>query len=51
MSEEPAGGRWYHSRGMLKFGRPDLSVHQVAAELESAAVDLSDRFIEASLRR
>ena len=46
VSDEPAGGRWYHTRGMLKFGRPDISVHHVAAELEPAVKDLCNRFIE-----
>ncbi len=37
----------YHTRGMLKFGRPDISVHDVAADLGPAVTDLCDRFIEA----
>jgi hypothetical protein len=46
VSEEEDGGHWYHTRGMLKFGRPDISVHNVTAELEPAVQDLCDRFIE-----
>jgi hypothetical protein len=37
---------WYHTRGMIKFGRPDLSVHGVVPELEAAVQDLCNRFIE-----
>ncbi len=37
---------WYHTRGMLKFGRPDLSVRDVPAKLEAAVIDLLNRFIE-----
>jgi hypothetical protein len=40
------GGRWYHTRGMIKFGRPDLSVRGVAPGLEPAVEDLCKRFIE-----
>lgn len=42
----PGTGRWYHTRGMRKFGRPDLSVHDVPPEHEEAVVDLCNRFIE-----
>lgn len=38
--------RWFHTRGMRKFGRPDLSVRGVTGELELAVVDLLNRFIE-----
>ena len=30
---------------MLKFGRPDLSVHGVTADLRDAVIDLINRFI------
>jgi hypothetical protein len=47
VSDEPdGGGRWYHTRGMRKFGRPDLSVHHVPAALDVVVKDLCDRFIE-----
>jgi hypothetical protein len=47
VSDEPdERSRWYHTRGMLKFGRPDLSVHGVVPELEPAVKDLCERFIE-----
>jgi hypothetical protein len=47
-SEEEAnpGRRWYHTRGMRKFGRPDLSMHAVPVDLGSAVVDLFERSIE-----
>lgn len=47
VSEEPDGrSRWYHTRGMIKFGRPDLSVHHVPQALEGAVEDLCNRLIE-----
>jgi hypothetical protein len=42
--EEP-GGAWYHTRGMRKFARPDLSVRKVPREYSEAAIDLCNRFI------
>jgi hypothetical protein len=44
-SEGPEG-RWYHTRGLRKFGRPDLSVRNVPADYSKAAIDLCNRFIE-----
>jgi len=38
--------RWYHTRGMRKFGRPDLSIHNVPSKYEDAVQDLFNRFIE-----
>jgi hypothetical protein len=44
-SEE--GGRlWIHTRGMRKFGRPDISVVDVPPSQREAAIDLCNRFIE-----
>ena len=37
---------WFHTRGMRKFGRPDLSVHNVPARYHDAVIDLIGRFIE-----
>lgn len=51
-SEEPQSGRtWFHTRGMIQFGRPDLSVHGVPKQLERAVVERAvvercNRFIE-----
>ena len=45
-SDEQPGGRWYHTRGLRKFGRPDLSLHNVPDKYERAAIELCNRFIE-----
>ena len=46
LSEEEDGTKWVHTRGMRKFGRPDLSIHKVAPHHQDAVVDLCNRFIE-----
>ena len=43
---EQNGLKWYHTRGLRKFGRPDLSIHQVSPQYENAVYDLFNRFIE-----
>jgi len=47
-SEEPEDPSltWFHTRGMRKFGRPDLSVHRVSLEYREPIIDLFNRFIE-----
>ncbi len=47
-SEEPeeASLTWFHTRGLRKFGRPDLSVHRVPLSYREAVIDLFERFIE-----
>jgi hypothetical protein len=47
-SEEPedASLTWFHTRGMRKFGRPDLSLHGVPSNYREAVIDLFERFIE-----
>jgi hypothetical protein len=40
------GLKWYHTRGMRKFGRPDLSVHAVTPDIQAGVEDLFNRFIE-----
>ena len=47
-SEEPESDtlQWFHTRGMRKFGRPDISVRNVGAQYREAVVDLCERFIE-----
>jgi hypothetical protein len=46
-SEEEAGpGIWFHTRGLRKFGRPDLSLRHVPERYKEAAVELCNRFIE-----
>jgi hypothetical protein len=46
VSEEEAGRKWIHTRGMRKFGRPDISVRGVQPGEMEALIDLCDRFIE-----
>jgi hypothetical protein len=45
-AEEENDTEWFHTRGMRKFGRPDLSVHRVSADLRDGVIDLLNRFIE-----
>ena len=47
-SDEPArpGLTWFHTRGLRKFGRPDLSLHHVGPRHRDAVIDLFNRFIE-----
>jgi hypothetical protein len=44
--EGPKDLFWVHTRGMRKFGRPDISVHRVGRKYEDAVIDLCNRFIE-----
>ena len=44
-SAEPSGSRWLHTRGMRKFGRPDVSMRGVAMGQEQGAIDLINRLI------
>jgi hypothetical protein len=44
-SPEPNGRFWLHTRGMRKFGRPDLSVRGVAEDQRDAVQKMIDRFI------
>jgi hypothetical protein len=44
--EEQGEGMWLHTRGMRKFGRPDLSVRNVPAKHRDGAVLLVQRLIE-----
>lgn len=44
-SEEENGNQWLHTRGMIKFGRPDLSVHDVKPEEFDLCKKVFDRFI------
>lgn len=45
LSEEP-DGFWFHTRGMRKFARPDISVRRVGPKYREAVIDLCNRFIE-----
>jgi len=44
--EDLAATHWYHTRGMRKFGRPDLSIRGVSTQAAPAAINVLDRFIE-----
>lgn len=45
-SPEPSGNEtWFHTRGMRKFGRPDLSMRQVPPTQHAAVIDLFNRLI------
>lgn len=43
--EQNSGKTWYHTRGMRKFGRPDISVHGVPSEHEEGVTGLCQRLI------
>lgn len=43
---EEADGVWYHTRGLRKFGRPDLSIHGMDSDSEEGALEVINRFIE-----
>jgi hypothetical protein len=45
-SEDESGTQWFHTRGLRKFGRPDLSIHRVPPDLRDGIIDLFNRFIE-----
>ncbi|NJM66103.1 MAG: hypothetical protein HC851_10765 [Acaryochloris sp. RU_4_1] len=45
-SEESLSNRyWLHTRGMRKFGRPDISVHNVSLQMEQVVIDLCNALI------
>jgi hypothetical protein len=46
VSEAPDGTQWFHTRGLRKFGRPDLSTHNVKVQYHAAIIELFNRFIE-----
>ncbi len=45
LSSDDNDGTWLHTRGMIKFGRPDLSIHGVPKNMRETAVKMIDRFI------
>jgi hypothetical protein len=45
VTPELGGTKWIHTRGLRKFGRPDLSLPAIAPEHEQAAIDLCNRLI------
>lgn len=46
LTSEDEDGEWIHTRGLRKFGRPDISIRQVAPESRDGIIDLCNRFIE-----
>ena len=46
LQSDESNGTWLHTRGMRKFGRPDLSVRHVPAPSVKDAASLINRFIE-----
>ena len=42
---EEDGGLWYHTRGLRKFGRPDLRLREVTSEYNVAVIELFKRLI------
>lgn len=46
ISPEEDGTEWLHTRGLVKFGRPDLSVHRVTPTMRDRVIELCNRFIE-----
>ncbi|MGV3757361.1 MAG: hypothetical protein ACO1QS_18430 [Verrucomicrobiota bacterium] len=46
VSPESDGTEWIHTRGLRKFGRPDISIHGVTRSYKEGALDLCERFIE-----
>jgi hypothetical protein len=45
VSGQRDGTKWFHTRGLRKFGRPDLSMHNVPTTQEHGVIDLFNRFI------
>lgn len=43
--EEGSASLWLHTRGLRKFGRPDLSVHQVEESHRATMLELIERFV------
>lgn len=46
VSEDGSGREWFHTRGLRKFGRPDISLRNVPAEYRAAVEDLFNRLID-----
>jgi hypothetical protein len=46
VSPEDAGTSWYHTRGMRKYGRPDLSVRGVGEAHADGVTLMIERFVE-----
>lgn len=46
VSENTDGSEWLHTRGLRKFGRPDISIPKAPTAHREALTDLCNRFIE-----
>lgn len=46
VSDEPGGTLWLHTRGLVKYGRPDISLRGVPEEAKPLAAQIVNRFIE-----
>ncbi len=46
LQSEDCNGEWLHTRGMIKFGRPDISIRRVSKKMHDPVVYLLNRFIE-----
>ncbi|MBI3985879.1 MAG: hypothetical protein HY343_03090 [Lentisphaerae bacterium] len=46
VSKDTDSTEWLHTRGLRKYGRPDISIPGVSAALKEPMIDLCDRFIE-----
>lgn len=44
--EQNEGAYWFHTRGLLKFGRPDLSIRAVTEDLVGPAEEVCNKFID-----
>lgn len=47
LASEENGGTWLHTRGMRKFGRPDLSIRKVTPDKMELGLEIINRFIQA----
>ncbi len=44
-TEDDARAEWLHTRGLRKFGRPDISVHGVTQDYRTTVIEMINRFI------
>ncbi|OMP32343.1 hypothetical protein [Mangrovimonas sp. DI 80] len=44
--EDDDNTKWFHTRGMRKYGRPDISIQEVPEDKEEAIIDLLGKLIE-----
>lgn len=45
-TEDAEAGAWIHTRGLRKFGRPDLSVHGVGQNFRDKIIELFNYYVE-----